>query len=90
MSRLADWGIDALNELEDQIEEALEEEYQRGRSDGYAEAMDEHPAELPEEWPDLMREASWAHCVDHSNIYPMRMCSQPLCRILTQLDEEVR
>lgn len=90
MSRLSDWGIDALDELEDQIEEALEEEYQRGRSEGYAEAADEAVTALPEKWPDLMREASWAHCVDHSNIYPMRMCSQPLCRLLTELSEEVQ
>jgi hypothetical protein len=90
MSRLRDWGIDALDELEDQIEEALEEEYQRGRSEGYAEAMDESTAELPEEWPDLMREASWAHNQDHSKKWPMRMCGHPLCRLLTQLDEEVR
>jgi hypothetical protein len=90
MSRLSDWGIDALDELEDQIEEALEEEYQRGRSEGMMHAEDERGVDLPEEWPDLMREASWAHNQDHSKEWPMRQCSHLLCRLLTQLDEEVR
>lgn len=81
MSRLADWGIDALDELEDQIEEALDAEYQRGRADGLAEAYDATP-----EVGGILDtfERLRLHIIDvhreHEKIGSIQVCGHALCR----------
>lgn len=91
MSRLSDWGIDALDELEDQIEEVLEEEYQRGRSDGYAEAADE--ATVNEDILTTFERLRLRIIVDvhqeHEKIGAIQFCSHPLCRAYVEHRESL-
>lgn len=90
MSRLADWGIDALDKLEDQIEEALEEEYQRGRSEGFMEAQDE-----ASDMDDILDtfERLRLHVIDvhreHEKIGAIQFCSHPLCRAYVEHRESL-
>lgn len=92
MSRMKSWGID-LTDLEDQIEDAMDAERRAGYEDGYYEGLShrEEPADLVglNKWDELMQHAQDNHKTHMHHNFPMRQCSNPLCRALSEMDEEV-
>lgn len=92
MSRLSDWGIDALDELEDQIEEALEEEYQRGRQEGYEAAADEGydgQGDVLDTFERLRLRIIVDVHQEHDPHHAIQFCSHPLCQAYVEHRESL-